>query len=251
MVQTLNNTGKAPPLPIKKAGESPYLRMVLYGNSGIGKTRFMATLEDCAEAYPAIILDIEKGTGSLAGTDLDIVEVDTTKSLNDMYEYLKNDTYYKTVVIDSLSQVHANLLLDLIKENNDSGRRQSYQKDALELQDYNKALNQLTAIIRNFKTLKKHLILTCLAREEANPKEGTVRMPELAGKLANTIGQYVDAVIYLTKDSEGNRLAVTQETKITRAKFRVGKDKDKSTPASVINPTMAKLLAIKNGTYKA
>lgn len=236
------------PLPIKKAGESQFFKMLIYGASGVGKTRFLASLEDCPEMYPALILDVEKGTASISGSSVDTVEIDTENELQKMYAFLAKDTMYKTVAIDSLSQVYQMFLLDILKEANASGRRKDYMIDALEQSDYSKAMNKLVGVIRAFKMLDKHIIFTALLKEEIDAKEGLIRKPSFAGQLSESVGQFVDCLTWFMVNPDGTRVAVTQAQKGVRAKFRV--PVGYTAPVSVHNPTASKMLAVKNGTYK-
>lgn len=92
------------------------LRIVLYGDSGVGKSTW------AANAPNPIFLDIEKG---LDGIDKDVkVQSTEINSLTDIKEalvFLKDEKHdYKTVVIDSLDwlerAIHANICADFGKK---------------------------------------------------------------------------------------------------------------------------------------
>lgn len=82
--------------------------VVLYGRSGTGKTTLA-----CSFPKPLLLLDIrDEGTDSIADVkDVTIRELDSFEELEDMYWWLKENTgQFKTVVIDTVSQVQALLL---------------------------------------------------------------------------------------------------------------------------------------------
>src|SRR5512140_3187219 len=76
------------------------LKMVVYGNSGVGKTVFAST------APKPLFLSVEAGLLSIAHKDIDVVEINSTEDLNGAFDLLKNGKHqYESVVLDSLTEM--------------------------------------------------------------------------------------------------------------------------------------------------
>jgi hypothetical protein len=89
------------------------INMLIYGEPGIGKTRLAGSSIMVPEMCPVLLLDFEGGTLSLAG-DYKAVEVwpdpegekrPTWKDVDTLYGTLYNKNPYKTIILDSLTEV--------------------------------------------------------------------------------------------------------------------------------------------------
>ena len=77
-----------------------YLKMLVYGRSGTGKTTFLASCPG-----PILIVDIrEQGTTSIRETkDAYVVPIESWEEFEELYWYLKDTDKYKTVCIDTVT----------------------------------------------------------------------------------------------------------------------------------------------------
>src|SRR5690606_7158987 len=85
-------------LPIQKPRvASRFLKILLYGYPGIGKTVLAATANDDPRMSPALLVDFEGGTLSIADKDVDVVRVTAFKQFNEVYDFLRSGQHpYKT-----------------------------------------------------------------------------------------------------------------------------------------------------------
>lgn len=84
----------------------------IYGRSGSGKTTFAASFPK-----PILLIDIrDQGTDSIADhEDIDVVEIESWEQLEEVYYYLRdNPKKYKTVVVDTITQLQQLCLEDAI-----------------------------------------------------------------------------------------------------------------------------------------
>lgn len=116
-----------------------YVNAIIYGQSGVGKTVL------CSTAPSPIILSAEDGLLSLAGSDIAYSKITSFKDLIDAYNELrKGDHDFKTVCIDSLSEVAETILAERKKEERDPRRA------------YGDMAEEIIAAVRKFKKLPLH-----------------------------------------------------------------------------------------------
>lgn len=116
-----------------------YVNAIIYGQSGIGKTVL------CSTAPNPIILSAEDGLLSLAGENIDYVKITCFRDLIEAYNELKKgDHDYKTICIDSLSEVAETILAERKKEERDPRRA------------YGDMAEEIIAAVRKFKRLPLH-----------------------------------------------------------------------------------------------
>src|SRR5690606_28664772 len=85
---------------------SRFLKILLYGYPGIGKTVLAATANDDPRMSPALLVDFEGGTLSIADKDVDVVRVTAFKQFNEVYDFLRSGQHpYKTVILDSITEI--------------------------------------------------------------------------------------------------------------------------------------------------
>jgi len=98
------------------------VKVLVYGASGVGKTRL------CATAPRPIILSAEEGLLSLAEEDVDYIKIKNVKDLDEAYNFVKKSEEYDTICLDSVSEIAELLLEELKPDFND--KRQAYGKMA-------------------------------------------------------------------------------------------------------------------------
>jgi hypothetical protein len=226
---------------------SPYLNILVYADSGTGKTTLAGSASEVEDMYPVLVVDIEGGTESLRHTypNVDVVRVRTWNEMQLLYDTLQSgDHPYKTVVLDSLTEIQKfsmyQIMEDLIKSNPDR------DPDIPSMREWGKNIEQLRRFVRAFRDLDMHTIFTALVRVDKNPRTGLeTRKPMLSGKLADEVAAFLDIVVYYyTKEifregadeSDTVRLMLTRKTEDTVAKDRSG-----NLPMIVEEPTMSAL----------
>lgn len=172
---------------------------LFYGPPGHGKTVLLGTAALDERTAPILILDLEGGTQSLAGlpgegTDYVIETVRDWQDYNTQFARLQaNDEGFKSVGVDSAAETHIGALLQIL----DAEKRRRNDPDALQIQDYGKAMIQMRRFIREFRDLPLHTFYTAHSREEKDPREGLITVPSFSGKLAYEIPGMLDLSGYL------------------------------------------------------
>lgn len=131
-------------IKIKSTSQSvSSVKALIFGESGVGKTKLAAT------APTPLILNAEGGLLSLAGDNLDSVDIKTVDDVMDVYSFITESEEaqkYESVVLDSVSEIAEVYLNTLKKEYSDA--RQAYGQLATDV----------TEMIRAFRDIKdKHV----------------------------------------------------------------------------------------------
>lgn len=185
------------------------IKLLVYGDPGVGKTTFAASSAAEKELSPVLFLNVEGGMLSVVDYKPDTVDIKSMDDLARAFRYLTSSANkYKTVIIDSLSEL-AQLGLDSVVgkalgKNGGSGSKREGMDDAF-LEDYGKNTHQIARIIRAFRDLPMHVILTCLSASTMDDAKRETVYPALTPKLRSQIPAYVDIVGYLfvAQDNEG------------------------------------------------
>ena len=98
---------------------SDYLSIFVYGPPGVGKTVLAGTSDDSPNTSPVIVADIEGGTRSIRKRKgIDVKPIRSTEDLVELHRQLltENDGYYKTCVIDSLTELQKLDMVGIMRE---------------------------------------------------------------------------------------------------------------------------------------
>lgn len=189
------------PTTVTKPEEALYLKALIYGQPGTGKTTLLGSANECTQTNPILILDFEGGISSLVGLDVDIIKIRSWKDFDDVYQYLKNDGVkeYKSIGIDSITECQIYSLTQILKEAEST--RTTKTRGFLQLQDYSKSQIEMRSLVRGFRDLPFHIFFTALMKDEIDPIEGKMRQPNLVGQFCDEIVGLVDVCAYLTFDA--------------------------------------------------
>ena len=155
------------------------VKCLVYGASGVGKTRFAAT------APKPVFLSAEAGLLSTIGVgdDVDFAEIKSLADLQSAYhELAKGGHKYETVVIDSITEIN-----EIIKEGIEAKTGKSMQ-----LQDWGTLAKSIRGILRNFRNLDMHVVFIAQEQNEMNDQKISKIVPSLNGKAATGIAYYMD-----------------------------------------------------------
>ena len=213
--QRKSSRGSDLSLQIEQPEDSDELNMILYGETGVGKTLLAGTAADCEDMAPVLYMDFEGGTQTLRGIDVEIVRPRDWKDIQEVYDFLRegNDKY-QTVILDSLTELQSKhsmgtqLMQDkAVKQKLDIAEMDYY--DDLEhvsvpdRQDWLRTRMQMIDTIRAFRDLaylpnrddRINVIMTAL--EKFDEKKQAV-CPQLSGLLGLECGAYVDILARLS-----------------------------------------------------
>jgi hypothetical protein len=217
---------------ITKISDSPvYVKMLVYGAIGTGKTRLAST------APNVLFGNSESGTLSIAGKDIDAFNISGFSDLSYMAEFLmehcilrdklrrgiaagatqkqldkvkdmlweldhtedtprngQEPALYDSVVLDSLTDIQKKSLDDIMQ---DAKRLEKHDPDKANLEDYGKNTTQIRRMCRFFRDLPMNVIFVCLPADDKEDSGEPIVRPLLTPKLAEEVMGYVDVVGYL------------------------------------------------------
>lgn len=228
----------------KLEDKEPYVNVMVYGSSGVGKTVFASTAP-----RPILWLEAEGGTHSIGDTkDIDVVTVTGLETYREALKFLQaNPGQYKTVVLDSITEAAAGLMKEIMgfAVAKDSDRDQ-YEP---QFNEWRKLTSLIRDIVRSYRDLPVHFVITALEREDTDEMSGRVKVrPALSPKVADEMPQFLDAVGYMyakgnvvdSKDDAADRdpiqrMLLIRPTAKHTAKLRAPEGVE--VPDSILDPT--------------
>jgi hypothetical protein len=208
----------------------PTFNILIYGESGVGKTVLAGSSCVVPEMSPVLLLDVEGGTLSLQKRypEVDVARIKTWADIVNIYNEIKKagpNSYYKTIIVDSLTETQ-NVGMSAIM-------RRAVKKDEERdpdlpgIGEWGKNTNQMRALIRSFRNCEHiNTVFTCLAARDQDKKGNWYTHPALSNKLAREAAGFFDVVLYMyTQDNPNQggpplRLLLTQKMKGIVAKDR-------------------------------
>ena len=164
-------------------------KSVVYGPSGVGKTRLCLTAKD------SILLSAEKGLLSLKNEKQPYIEIRTPGAIDEAYIWLKKDKEFKTIFIDTASEIAEVLLTDFLINGNES--IQGPLKDAR--QGYRMMAEAMMPMIRKFRDIPmKNVVFLAKLEIKENEDDGvTYYRPMIPGQVVkNQLPYMFDGVFY-------------------------------------------------------
>jgi AAA domain len=190
-------------LEIHKPEDQRYVKSLIFSPAGHGKTFLLGTAQEDPRTAPMLLLDFEGGEETLAGLDIDVARIRSWEDYNEAFELVSDENCpYKSLGIDSISETHIWGLLTRIDEKGPSRK----EPDLIEQGDYGVVSTQMRRLLREFRDLPMHVFYTAGSKEIEVRKEGKVRVPSMAGQLAEEVVHLMSVVGYLAKgeDEDGD-----------------------------------------------
>lgn len=256
-----------------------YLNLLVYGAHGAGKTTLLASSVDVEEMGDVLVVTAEGGTVVFEDNDriddyedLDIIKIDRIEQFQKVYEFLKThcawrdnpekeadllklqamvglDTdrvrRYRTVIIDSLSEIEA-LNLAKIMNLDALGLDAGDDMEVAGFPQFRKNMHIMQRIIRSFRDLPIHCLVTCAQTYSQDERKAYHYGPKLTGQLSGIIQGFFDVVGWLvvgnktSEDAPGPRRMFVQPQSSPKADAKcrlAGYKKD-----FFDNPTMATIM---------
>lgn len=206
-----------PPFMISTPANRKYIKILIYGEPGTGKTYLAGSAADVPQMRDVLYIDVESGSETLIERwpMLPLININSFKQVARIYEFLvrhcqARDTgdiaklreleervtaqvpeeprQFHTVVIDSLSEVQKLNMYQLLSI--DIGARLDEEFQAPEFAEWNKTTEMVRLLVRSFRDLPMHVIFISGDREEEGKKQ-TINFPR---ELGRSLPGFLDAV---------------------------------------------------------
>ena len=189
------------------------VKLLVYGQSGAGKTSLIPTLPD------PIVLSAEGGLLSIQDADLPYIEIASMDDLKEAFEWMSTPEgmNFKSVALDSISEI-AEVVLNHEKK---------IAKDPR--QAYGAMQEQMADIIRAFRDLPgRHVYMSAKLEKSTDEMGRILYAPSMPGnKTGQSLPYFIDEVLALRveKDADGNtqRAIMCDSDGLWLAKDRSGK----------------------------
>lgn len=222
-----------------------YINKLVYGDPGAGKTYLLGTAADSEHTTPSLVIDIEGGTRTIYGKNVDVKRVTSIAQLSALYAELHSDIktdengvqslYYKSIMLDSISELQK-LDMDEIMTAT-VALHPERNKSVPAQREWGITGDHMRAIIRKFRDLPCNVIVTALATETVDQNTNRKSYgPSLPGKLKNEVAGFFDIVgfLYTAQDETG----VVRQLQFAKTPSVVAKDRTGKLGDLMINPTI-------------
>lgn len=229
---------------VPAADAEPHVKVLVYGRNGKGKTRFGATGPN------PLIIDInEKGTRSVRRSNAEVMPVKTWQDIGNTYWFLKHgDHEYETVVIDTLTSMHALCLRFVMKDN--ARLDPSKEPDTPSKRDWGRAGKLMERWLYAYRNLPMHVIFLAQERVLREEETGevelvTVDLPAGARSMALGSVEVIGRVFRRERRTKrGKKKISTWETLMLVGDHELydSKDRTGALPRIMRQPTMEQII---------
>jgi len=173
-----------------------FLRMLIYGDSGVGKTRLMGSALDVPELCPILYCDSDKGTMSIAKLPLQVLPISDLADMENAIRYVKgNPGEYKTIILDGISSLYTTIMQERLQSPSRGQKEDPYVPSQ---RDWMHATFRVRALLQLALTAPVNFLVTALVDERADEFTGALMIrPGLSNKLAQEIGAWFDILGYM------------------------------------------------------
>jgi len=188
-----------------------YLKALVYGEPGAGKTHLFGTITADPEHFlPALLLDIDGGTSTIrTKTEVDVKPVRSIAKLKEIYkEVAAEPDYYKCIGVDNLSELQKldmnEVMVEYKETANNPDNIDIYVPDQ---RAWGKSGERMRIIVRSLRDLPCHVFMFAHLEEREDKVTKLNRIwPSLPGKLRHEISGFFDVVGMISTYEEGNEI---------------------------------------------
>ncbi len=206
-----------------------YLKLMVYGNYGTGKTHLTGTACEVPEMHDVLMINAESGDLTLerfnTTHELSIITCTKYRQIARVYEFLRKhctardkgdfaalreleSTYtgvpadeikepkqFFTVIVDSLTEIEDYCMSDLLGITDIT--KLDDEVASAEWSEYKKQHSMIRRLVRGFRDLPMHVLFTCAEAYTQDEHKRRQYGPQLTGKLASQVQGFMDIVGYL------------------------------------------------------
>lgn len=232
-----------------------YLKLLVYGEYGTGKTFLMGTASDVPSMCDVLLINAESGDLTLVADGhnfdaIDSVRVTTFKQVSRVYEFLKlhcqlrdsvenkdkelrnleaqfkgvkpddidKPNRYRTCIIDSLTEIEVYCLYQLLGITDLT--RLDEEVASPEWAEYKRQMSMVQRMIRGFRDLPMHILMSCARNYTQDEQKRFTYGPSMTGQLSRNVQGFMDMVGYLTMGMAiGEEGAAADQKKIPRRMY--------------------------------
>ena len=224
------------------------ITMLVYGDPGIGKTRFVGSAK-------TLILAVENGTISARKSkgDAKVWDCSTWEKFKTAYEWLVENAAlpgfpFDWVAIDTGTQLQLNIRRDIVDA--DAAVDDSRNPDTVELQEYGEEQQRLMRYVTLVNDLPVNVCWTAHSMLVSNEEGEELRLPNFHGKgygVANWIAAQMHCVGYMHYADVKKRDGSVTKTRIITwrgSENLIAKDRFDALGARTINKGLAEVTKI-------
>jgi hypothetical protein len=240
-------------LPVLRASDRPkYINALVYGESGVGKTRLLGSADAVPDLRKVLVIDAEGGAMTLdhCYPNVDVIRVRTWQQVEGVFAFLEAGNHdYQTTIWDSLTEIQKYNMYAVL---GDPSRRDDLDDDVAGMREWGKNLEQMRRFVRRVRDLPMHCLFTALVQEDKDGKTGKIlKKPGLPGKLRNEIAAFLDIVLYMymkeVQDPADANKTIQMRMLLTGATEQfIAKDRSNKLPMVMQMPTMQDIFQILN-----
>lgn len=227
---------------IKVVDYDESINMLIYGDSGVGKTVL------CGTGEKGLILGLESGAISAGRqhSTADLWPVTSWKDVEDCFLYLREGAHrdYKWCHIDSLTDMQEKLLRHILDTENE--KNASRDLDIPAIQDHQKWQNMLKRFVNDFNDLPMNVCYTALEMRRENEEAEDIVLPLILGKdyqISQTVCGKMHVVGRMSKKvvGSGDERKTQRRIQFESIPPYFAKDRFDCLPRFMANPTIPKI----------
>lgn len=235
----------------------------IYGKSGSGKTTFSGSFPK-----PILYIDVkDEGTDSISDIEgIDVIEVTDREELEDVYWFLHKDPdKYKTVVIDTLTQLQQVVVEEIASRKTLKGKAPG-DWGSMTKQDWGEVSSYLKTWITNYRDLPLETVFIAQDRVFNGEDEDSDSelAPEVGPRLSPSVSKHLCAAVsvighafirsrMISKKVNGRKKEINKIDYCLRIgphpvyTTKIRKPLSVEVPDLISNPTYGEILGIING----
>ena len=215
-------------LKVASPAEIEYLKILVYGEPGAGKTHFIGTAMDHPMTRPLLVIDANGGMLTLRKRhDVDIKEAKTLEEAAEYHQMLLNENkgYYKTVAIDGVTELQKLDMNDIMYKltRAPGAPRPDLDPDIPGIPQWGKTGEHMRKIVRWYRDLPMNVIMTAHVLREQDESMAVKLYPSLPGKMKTELSGFMDIVAYLHTTVKGEE--VTRHMQFLGTSKLIAKDR--------------------------